>query len=625
MQINFVQNIHDLEFKNLLIDLSKTDIISLDTEATGLDPFSSDWLLLQLKLGDNIYVIDIEHLGIDIITYLIDRIIGYDKVVVMFNAKYDLKMILAKTGRLITHVYDPMLAELVLTMGVGQQYYSLVDVVLQYTGEIIEKGVRETFYKENFLAITQDQVLYAARDVQYLEIIGEKQITKLKEANLYQIAQLEMHLVPIVASMEIEGVRLDIDHWKEIYNQNVLDVEKSEHELLQTCIFYILMIKFPTVYDLFKKLSIPVTTKKFTKELQEASIESSQEYLEKYFNMGSPKQLLSLLHAIGVEAKDTNEKTLNKIDHPLINKIIEYRGQQKLVSSFGEKFLNGINPVTGKIHTEFDQLGTVTGRFSSKNPNLQNIVQGAEYRACFITEPGYKIITADYSQAELRLLGDVSGEPKFITAYADHLDLHAMTAMEMFDIAKIEDVPKDQRKKAKNINFATVYGSSAYGLYRNFGIPVEEGEQYLEKHVIIYPVLHDFMDKAGKEIIKRGYSITPYGRRRYFHRPSMFDSPRALQMWVSKTKREGCNQIIQGGSADQTKLALVDMFYKNPFGKDKFKILMQVHDEIVVMVAEECVADAIIFVRDTMNNAANKLMRYIKSECEVNVDVCWSK
>jgi len=195
----------------------------------------------------------------------------------------------------------------------------------------------------------------------------------------------------------------------------------------------------------------------------------------------------------------------------------------------------------------------------------------------------------------------------------------------MFDIAKIEDVPKDQRKKAKNINFATVYGSSAYGLYRNFGIPVEEGEQYLEKHVIIYPVLHDFMDKAGKEIIKRGYSITPYGRRRYFHRPSMFDSPRALQMWVSKTKREGCNQIIQGGSADQTKLALVDMFYKNPFGKDKFKILMQVHDEIVVMVAEECVADAIIFVRDTMNNAANKLMRYIKSECEVNVDVCWSK
>jgi DNA polymerase I len=625
MQINFVQNMSDPEFKDLIIDLYKTEMISLDTEATGLDPLESDWLLLQLKLGDTIYVLDVEHLKIDVITYLIGLIIGSDKLVVAFNAKFDVKLILAKTGLLITHVFDPMLAEIILTMGVGMQYYSLVDIVLQYTGEIIDKDIRETFYKENFLAITQEQVLYSARDVQYLEIIGEAQLAKLDKENMRQVAKLEMELVPVVASMELEGIRLDADRWKSIYERNVIEVERLEAELKGLCIDYVLALDWDCTLNIFNKLKIPVKTKKFTAELEGVPLENAREYLLKYYNMNSPAQLKALLYTIGIKTTDTNEKTLNKIDHPLINKIIEYRGQNKLVTSFGEKFLARVSARTGKIHCEYDQLGTVTGRFASKNPNLQNIVQGAEYRSCFIAEPEFKMITADYSQAELRLLGDVSGEPKFIEAYAKGLDLHAMTAMEMFDISRVEDVPKDKRKKAKNINFATVYGSGAYGLYRNFGIPQDEGELYLKKHVIIYPVLHNFMDVAGKEIIKRGYSITPFGRKRYFHRPTIFDSPKELKKWIASTKREGCNQIIQGGSADQTKIALKNMFYTNPFGKDKFKILMQVHDEIVVMVAEECVADAIIFVRDTMNNAANSLMRYVKSECEVNVDVCWSK
>jgi len=178
-------------------------------------------------------------------------------------------------------------------------------------------------------------------------------------------------------------------------------------------------------------------------------------------------------------------------------------------------FLSYINKNTGKIHCEFNQIGTATGRFSSDSPNMQNIPADQEYRKAFIASPGCKIITADYSQAELRLMGAVSGEPEIIHAYVNDQDLHKKTATFLFDV-DIDNVTKEQRQKGKNLNFGIIYGISKFGLLHTFGIPIEEGEVLLYKYFQGYKVLKEFIEYAGDMVWKNLYSITPLGRKKIF-------------------------------------------------------------------------------------------------------------
>ncbi len=627
MELNVISKDDISKLGQLLQDISNTTEICIDVETTSLDPITGKLLLFQIKAGENTYIIDCLHSEIRTITYVVQIIKDSKKLCIGHNIKFDIKYLYTKTGELIENVYDTSLAENIINAGVGKKFYSLNDLTSKYCDVVLDKDVRESFYKEEIITFTQEQLIYSALDVKYLEAIKEKQLLEIAKRRLIKILNLEMLLVPVVADMEVTGIKIDVEKWKENNqkaSEKVEDVGVNFVDKLITLIFE--KIEFETLLDVYDKLAIPAKTKKLRNQLiQITDRETIFIAIKNNLNLDSPYQLLKCFHILGFEVPDTNEKTINKIDDPLIEELLQYREYSKKKSSFGEKFLEHINKVTGKIHTNFNQLGPATGRFSSDKPNLQNIERESVYRDCFVADDGFYLVTADYSQAELRLLGDVSREPKFIKAYEEDRDLHIETAVELFELDR-EKIDKKLRQHAKNTNFAVVYGSTEWGLYRNFGIPLETGAAYLAAHRKAYPDLYRFIDAMGTEIARRFYSITPMGRRRYFNVPEFTGDYRQFGRELASIKRRGINHIIQGGSADITKLAMVSIYYNNPFGKDKFKLLLTVHDELVIMVANEIPPEqSMEFILKMMNDAGNNVMKVIRSKVDIKHGMSWSK
>jgi len=229
---------------------------------------------------------------------------------------------------------------------------------------------------------------------------------------------------------------------------------------------------------------------------------------------------------MGIPVTSTNSKYLMRDfkDYEFVILLVEYRHWLKMVSSFGENFYEEINPVTKKIHSNFDQLATRTGRFASSGPNLQNVERAAGYRNSFIASPDYKMGTADYSQIELRLAAEISKEENMLSAFRNGRDLHSETAIVAFALdVGIEDLDPEIRTKGKSLNFAIIYGTSAKGIAYNFEIPHKEGLAILERHRDLYPSLHNFIDVSREKILVTGHSVTPFGRRRYFTVPTRFD------------------------------------------------------------------------------------------------------
>jgi DNA polymerase-1 len=304
--------------------------------------------------------------------------------------------------------------------------------------------------------------------------------------------------------------------------------------------------------------------------------------------------------------------------------LLAYRDADKKISTYGENLFKNINQNTGRLHAEFNQLGTHTGRFSSSNPNMQNIPRENRYRNAYVARPGHKIITADYSQEELRLLAAVSRELEMINAFIDGIDLHKKTASILFS-TDVDLINKEQRSTGKTLNFAVVYGSSEYGLYKNFGIPLKMGKNYLEKFFSGYPRLNAFKEKAGDIILSLGYSITPLGRKRFFKKKILYKDYYEKVREESAIKRAGVNHIIQGGSADIIKLAMVDIDYNKPYSDDELRILLQVHDELVFEVREDLVDSAVDFIRDCMVNNEQKFLGNIPAVVDIYVGDCWNK
>jgi DNA polymerase I-like protein with 3'-5' exonuclease and polymerase domains len=283
--------------------------------------------------------------------------------------------------------------------------------------------------------------------------------------------------------------------------------------------------------------------------------------------------------------------------------------------------------MSGRIHGSFDQQGTATGRFSSSDPNLQNIKADEEYRACFIARPNYKFFTADYSQIELRILAEVSREPLMIEAFQNGEDLHRLTASIIFD-KSLKSVTPAERGRAKNVNFAVVYGTTEYGLRYNFGWPLEVGREYLDKYFKRYKTLKNFIDVVGREVIARKYSTTQLGRRRYFTLPQKL-TKYDIRL-INKVKRQGINHIIQGGSADMIKMFLCNLFYDNPFDDDiyhpeLFRTLITVHDEVDGEFHEDIADDAEEFIKASMKSASEYFLKDVPVDYHVEIDTCWRK
>jgi DNA polymerase-1 len=332
------------------------------------------------------------------------------------------------------------------------------------------------------------------------------------------------------------------------------------------------------------------------------------------FNLGSTKQLqhilfekmsLPVIKKTPKGAPSTSEDVLQELalEYPLPQKIMEYRGLTKLKNTYTDKLPKMINHRTGRVHTSYHQAVTATGRLSSTDPNLQNIPirneEGRRVRQAFVPREGNKIVAADYSQIELRIMAHLSGDKGLLDAFAHGKDIHKATAAEVFSVP-LDDVTTEQRRSAKAINFGLIYGMSAFGLSKQLNIPRNEAQKYMDLYFERYPGVLEYMDSTRESAKEKGYVETVFGRRLYL--PDIKASNGARRKGA---ERAAINAPMQGTAADIIKMAMIkvdDWIAKN--ASNDVTMMMQVHDELVFEIKEEKVEEHVATITALMENAA---------------------
>ncbi len=621
----YINDYHQLgEFQKELLVANE---IYLDTETTGLDPFTDDLLLIQTKLRDRTFIFDCTLLEQKYINFIVQLIQDSHKPVIGHNIKFDIKFLKQKTGEMLTNIYDTFLTEVIITNGVGDHYPSLKDLVKKYAGVELNKDEQKNFIGNK--EITNEKLIYASLDVEYLKDIFDKQQEKIVETKQQKVVDLEMRLIPAVVQMELNGVLLNKDKWEGLAKQAEEKSNILAKEFTDMLFERVSFEDYPNMYEAWKASGIKMPkTKKFEREM--SSIVDPSFYKEKLkesFLVSSAKQVKSMLKLAGINVASTEEDYLLEygIDDPLITKLIEFRGEFKKSSTSGENFIKVINPITNRIHGEFNQMGTRSGRFSSKNPNMQNIMSDEEYRSSFIAPQGKKFICADFSQEEYRLAGAISKEPAIIEAYKSGYDMHTKTASIVHNIP-IEQVSKQQRQSAKTINFSILYGTTEFGMARKQKMSVDDAKKIINTFYSGYPILYTYQ-KVAKEIIENKLmSTTLTGRKRFFENKTFFTDTNAWKersKYYSRVTREGFNHIIQGTGGDVIKIALCKLYYDNPFGEDKFKTILTVHDEIECEVDESIAEQAYDFVVHCMTSSLQPFLGEIPAVVEAKISNHW--
>lgn len=616
---------------NLFKENCNTDsIIYLDIETSGLDPFSSKIYTIQIMFNDTeeTYVFDL--FSFENPKSIIELI--KNKFIVGHNISFDAKMIKYHYKINLLNLYCTQLAHVLINQGkLISQYPSLEELVLEYCNVQLDKEVRESFYKNGEIkSLTNEMLIYSALDVAYLKEIFNKQRELIKETDQVEIIKMECKIIPIVVSMELNGITLDKTIWRTMAQRAMDSAKEVAKEFKEQALDIVFSKRsFANALELLDYLKVTeVKTKRDRSAILSITEENSmKEVAMKYFNPLSNAQALNfIVNILEINIPNTNEKTLNKVynRHELIKQLVVFREVAKSANTYGEEFLNLINSITNKVHPSFNQLGTQTGRFSSSNPNAQNIPAESEYRSAFVADKGYKFICADYSQQELRVLAAICRDPILIKAFIEELDVHQNTAAYLFD-KSYEEVTKDERSKGKALNFGVVYGISEYGLWKNWNIPMEEGKRYLNDFYFkVYVQYAAFKDRVGEMIYTKGYSNTYFGRKRFYQKKVLYNDPYEMYKEKDSIIRRGINHIIQGTSADITKLAMIDMYYNNPFGEEKFKILLQVHDEILCMVSEEIAEEAKEFVASCMLKWEDEVLNgVVPSKIDIKIADYW--
>jgi DNA polymerase I-like protein with 3'-5' exonuclease and polymerase domains len=624
---------NDTDLMEIVPEIRRNQIIGLDVEATGLDPYTSTLLLVQLSTPDEIYIINAGRVKNNTLRSLFRTIKDDDIQVVGHNLKYDIKMVYHNFSILLTNVFDTMLAESFQLLGISKKFPSYAYVVDRYCNVRLPKNVRLEFVGKEDFEFTEEQLLYSANDVKYLLPLKEILSKKLIKNQSQSMWDLETRLEPVVALMEYQGVLLNTTRWRELAGNSEIKAEeyynKIERYLAERFDQY--AGRYENGLEAAMNIKIAESFDRKYKKEALASLKVKDEIiaaLVPQINLNSPTQMLIVLQGLGVRTKSSSQKELQKFaGNEFISLLFKYREYYKAGHAFGEEFLSKINPVTGRIHGNFDQQGAATGRFSSSDPNLQNVKSDIDYRSCFLARDGYKFFTADYSQIELRILAEISREPLMIEAFQNGEDLHKLTASIIFD-KPMSKVTAKERARAKNVNFAVVYGTTEWGLQYNFGWPLDVGKKYLTRYFDKYATLSQFIDAVGYQVIGRRYSTTQYGRKRYFALPDRLHR-KHIRM-VNKVKRQGVNHTIQGGSADMIKLNLNNMFWNNPFDKDPefpdlFRVLLTVHDEGDGEFREDLEEDAKAFIGESMIEASKPFLNDVPVEFNIEVDTCWRK
>ena len=573
------------QIPGVLGDLGAASVLAVDTETSGLDPYTSDLILLQIATPDCVYIFDTRSLDKAQLAAALKPILESKNVTtILHNANFDYKFIKVHLGITLGNIFDTMLAHSLLSAGTHISG-SLKAIAKLYFEIDLEKNIRLSF--QSLKTLEAEHIEYAATDAALLFPVYDAQMKRLDREYLVPIARIEFDAIQPIAEMELAGLLINVDKWKSIVAHHREERDRLELEVLG------LLASASGNRHLYDDAKSTLT-------------------------VTSQKQVIAAFAKLGVKLEDTKEETLAKLDHPAAKKLLEFREHDKVVTSFGETFLELLNPVTNRIHPDFKQYGAETGRLSCQHPNVQQIP--AFFRECFIAPPGWKIVTCDYSQAELRILAQLSRDPGFCEAFNSGGDLHAITASKMFKV-KLADVSKTQRSQAKAINFGLAYGMGAAALADRIGVDKAAAEKLIEQYFKAYPEVAGWLTRAADEANRLGYSKTPLGRRRYYMLPLRSDPEYSAK--VSSIQRQGKNTPIQGANADMTKLAL--RFIYDQLNGYNARIVNTVHDEIVVEVAADQADEVTRIVADEMRRAGREFITDVPVEVGVTTADTWSK
>lgn len=601
-QDGYVTILDEATFTDWLARLKKADVFAFDTETDGLDTLTANLIGLSFAIapGEAAYL-PVAHDYLDAPPQL-DRayvlealkpLLEDDKALkVGQNLKFDMSL-LARYGIEMRGIaYDTMLESYVLdSVGGRHDMDSLADRYLGHKTitfeEIAGKGKNQLTF--NQIALEQ-AAPYAAEDADVtlqLHLAMWPQLQQSAEL-LTVFNEIEMPLLPVLSHIERTGVLIDpailSAHSQELAKR-LAELEAQAHELAE---------------EPFNLAS--------TKQLQAILYE---------------KQKLPVLKKTPGGAPSTNEEVLAELalDYPLPKVILEYRGLAKLKTTYTDKLPLMINPVSGRVHTSYHQAVTATGRLSSSDPNLQNIPvrndEGRRIRQAFIAPEGYRIVAADYSQIELRIMAHLSQDEGLLKAFAEGKDIHRATASEVFGVP-LDKVTGEQRRSAKAINFGLIYGMSAFGLARQLGIPRGEAQRYMDLYFERYPGVLDYMERTRQQASEQGYVSTLDGRRLYLP-----DVRSSNAMRRKAAERAAINAPMQGTAADIIKRAMIEVdAWLQGQEKPLVRAIMQVHDELVFEVHESVIEEASQRIRQLMEGS---MTLAVPLKVDVGVGMNWDE
>ncbi|BEM30600.1 DNA polymerase I [Serratia marcescens] len=601
-QDGYVTILDEATFTDWLARLKKADVFAFDTETDGLDTLTANLIGLSFAIapGEAAYL-PVAHDYLDAPPQL-DRTCVLEALKPLLedekalkvgqNLKFDMSL-LARYGIEMRGIaYDTMLESYVLdSVGGRHDMDSLADRYLGHKTitfeEIAGKGKNQLTF--NQIALEQ-AAPYAAEDADVTLQLHLAMWPQLKQSAelLTVFNEIEMPLLPVLSHIERTGVLIDpailSAHSQELAKR-LAELEVQAHELAE---------------EPFNLAS--------TKQLQAILYE---------------KQKLPVLKKTPGGAPSTNEEVLAELalDYPLPKVILEYRGLAKLKTTYTDKLPLMINPVSGRVHTSYHQAVTATGRLSSSDPNLQNIPvrneEGRRIRQAFIAPEGYRIVAADYSQIELRIMAHLSQDKGLLKAFAEGKDIHRATASEVFGVP-LDKVTGEQRRSAKAINFGLIYGMSAFGLARQLGIPRGEAQRYMDLYFERYPGVLDYMERTRQQASEQGYVSTLDGRRLYLP-----DVRSSNAMRRKAAERAAINAPMQGTAADIIKRAMIEVdAWLQGQEKPLVRAIMQVHDELVFEVHESVIEEASQRIRQLMEGS---MTLAVPLKVDVGVGMNWDE
>lgn len=598
-------------------------VIAVDTETQGRDPHSKKILALQIGDAENQYVIDCRQVNILEFKELLES-----RTCIFHNAKFDYKF-LKTAGIYVEKIYDTMLAECVIYCGYEKYGYGLKDVVFRYTGNVLSKETRGEFFKLTSQPFTDVQIMYASKDVKYLHEVMNKQLEVINKYKLGPCLDLENEVVKALADIEYNGMILNTSAWMNLYYQNIQNLRGVEIALDN-----ILLAEASLNY---KTGDVP-------------SLFSDELIRKLNINYSSPVETLKIANKILTLLKQplitsTNDKQISKLGkiHPFFKELSNYRELAKRVSTYGKEFLGSINPNTGRVHTDFWQV-LATGRVSSGNkdtgaPNLQNIPGQTNgetdnsFRNCFVARPGFKWVSADYSQQEMMIMADVSGEEGLIQPLNNNVDLHLHVGSIMFkrQLDKVKDKPI--RTKVKTMNFGKAYGMGPGAFADRMQISKEEAYQLYDLYQESFPKLAKWLKEEGSRSVQqmRTRTVWPIERVRWYPELKGLDVYHPdYNMTLAQVKRKGPNTVIQGTAANICKEALVGVRnlikeYNHMCGTEVAFLVCTVHDAIDVEVREDLAKEFSEKMNTIMVTLGNKYVKHVSMKVDITITNEWTK